>query len=125
MQNFFAATSAVDHSKLKALATEDFQLLEGGNIWDIDKLVSVIKPSDGKRLNYFNLITTKINGNMAWVSYWNKAKFVKGDEEFLMGWLESAVLVKENSQWRIQMLHSTRIKLDKFPKKIAMTEFAE
>ena len=62
---------------------------------------------------------------MAWVSYWNKAKFVKGDEEFLMGWLESAVLVKENSQWRIQMLHSTRIKLDKFPKNIAMTEFAE
>ncbi|PKG80911.1 nuclear transport factor 2 family protein [Colwellia sp. 75C3] len=125
VQEFFAATSAVDHSRLRSLATEDFQLLEVGDIWDIDKLVSVIQPSDEKRLNYFNLITTKVNGDIAWVSYWNQAKFVKGDESFKMAWLESAVLVKENSKWRIQMLHSTRIKKDKFPKNIVMTEFTE
>ena len=125
VQEFFAATSAIDHPRLRAIATEDFQLLEDGDVWDIDKLVSVIQPSEFKRLNYFNLITTKVDGNMAWVSYWNQAKFLKGDDAFPASWLESAVLVRVNSKWRIQMLHSTRIENEMIPKGVVMTEFVE
>jgi hypothetical protein len=125
VQEFFAATSAVDHNRLREIATEDFQLLEVGEVWGIDKFVSVIKPTDMKRLNYFNLISTKVMGNVAWVSYWNKAMFVSDDGEGQAYWLESAVLIKTNSKWRIQMLHSTRIEEERFPKDIVMTEFTE
>lgn len=125
VQEFFTAKSAVDHNRLKELATEDFQLLEVGEVWDLDKFVSVIKPSDVKRLNYFNLISTHVMENVEWLSYWNKAKFVKGDEEGQVYWLESAVLIKTDSQWRIQMLHSTRISDEGFPKDIKTTEFTE
>jgi hypothetical protein len=125
VQEFFAATSASDHNRLRAIATEDFQLLEVGEVWDIDKLISVIQPTDMKRLNYFNLISTKVMENVAWVSYWNKAKFVRGDNEGQAYWLESAVLIKSNSKWRIQMLHSTRINEEQFPRDILMTEFTE
>jgi hypothetical protein len=125
VQEFFAATSASDHNRLRAIATEDFQLLEVGEVWDIDKLISVIQPTDMKRLNYFNLISTKVMENVAWVSYWNKAKFVRGDNEGHAYWLESAVLIKSNSKWRIQMLHSTRINEEQFPRDILMTEFTE
>jgi hypothetical protein len=125
VQEFFAATSASDHNRLRAIATEDFQLLEVGEVWDIDKLISVIQPTDMKRLNYFNLISTKVMENVAWVSYWNKAKFVRGDNEGQAYWLESAVLIKSNSKWRIQMLHSTKINEEQFPRDILMTEFTE
>jgi hypothetical protein len=125
VQALFAAISAVDHNRLREIATEDFQLLEVGEVWDIDKLVSVIKPFDMKRLNYFNLISTKVVENVAWVSYWNKAKFVSNDGDGQAYWLESAVLIKTDSKWRIQMLHSTRIEEERFPKDIVMTEFTE
>jgi hypothetical protein len=44
---------------------------------------------------------------MAWVSYWNKATFNNGQEESVVAWLESAVMIKVDSEWKIQMLHST------------------
>ena len=123
VQEFFAAISAVDHLKLKELVTENFQLLDEGDIWDVDKIISVIQVSEEKRLNYFNLISTQNNGEMAWVSYWNMAKFSKGDDEYQIGWLESAVLVKKHQTWRIQMLHSTRLKINQRPKNIVMNEY--
>jgi hypothetical protein len=51
--------------------------------------------------------------------------FVSDDGEGQAYWLESAVLIKTNSKWRIQMLHSTRIEEERFPKDIVMTEFIE
>ena len=123
VQEFFAAISDIDHPKLKETTTEDFQLLENGEIWDVDKLISVIQPSKVKRQNYFNLVTSEISGNMAWVSYWNRAKFSIGDKVQEVLWLESAVLTKEKSDWLIQMLHSTKINPERLPKNIVMTEY--
>jgi hypothetical protein len=125
VQEFFAAISAVDHNRLRALVSADFQLLEVGEVWDMDKFVSIINPSTTKRLNYFNLVSTHVVGNVAWVSYWNKATFVNDDNEGHVFWLESAVLIKTEAQWRIQMLHSTRVAEEKFPRDIVMTEFTE
>jgi len=123
VQDLFAAMSVVNHAKMKALVTDDFQLLEVGEDWDMDALIKVINPSEDKRRNYFSVIRTEIRGDMAWVSYWNKATLTYGDEIKVVTWLESAVMVKENSYWKVQLLHSTRIETDKIPNDIKLIEY--
>ena len=123
VQDLFAAMSAVDHAKIKNLLTTDFQLLEAGEDWSLDDLISVINPSEYKRRNYFNVISTKINGQVAWISYWNKAIITNGDTNDSVAWLESAVMIKDGDKWKIQLLHSTRIKPENIQKHIKLTEY--
>lgn len=118
----FSAMTEVDHAKMKSVVTNDFQLLEVGEDWDMDQLIAVVKPSEYSRRNYFSIIKTKISGEFAWVSYWNKATFTKGESLETVAWLESAVLVKENNSWKIQMLHSTKLKPENLPKDIVLIE---
>ena len=55
---------------------------------------------------------------MAWVSYWNKAEIRRATELRIIVWLESAVMVKVDDEWKIQLLHSTRVESGKTPKNI-------
>ncbi|MGJ8682447.1 nuclear transport factor 2 family protein [Paraglaciecola sp.] len=123
VQDLFSAISQVNHSKMKAVVTADFQLLEDGEDWDMNDLINVIKPSNYVRKNYFNVVKTQSSGDFAWVSYWNKATFTKGELTKDVVWLESAVLIKDANKWKIQMLHSTKIKPEKLPKNIVLTEY--
>jgi hypothetical protein len=123
VQDLFSAMSSFDHAEMKGLVTTDFQLLEAGEDWDIDDLINVINPSEYKRRNYFNVINTKISGQVAWVSYWNKATITNGDTNNSVAWLESAVMIKDGDKWKIQLLHSTRIKPENIPKHIELTEY--
>lgn len=125
VQELFFAMSAVDHQKMKSVVTEDFQLLEVGEDWTIDDLINVVKPSDYRRRNYFSVIKSETLGGMAWVSYWNKATFINGDKKSTVAWLESAVLVKSDHQWKIKMLHSTRIKAENIPQEVVLTEYTK
>jgi hypothetical protein len=102
--------------------TSDLQLLEVGEDWDIDDLVEVVTPSEFARRNYFNVLKVKTSDEMAWVSYWNKATFTKGELVETVVWLESAVLIRDDNEWKIQMLHSTRIRPEDLPKDIVLTE---
>jgi hypothetical protein len=117
--------SAADHLKMKAVVTDDFQLLEAGEDWSLTDLINVVKPSEYKRRNYFSVIKTRVYSDVAWVSYWNKATFNNGKEESTVAWLESAVMVKVAGQWKMQMLHSTRIKAESIPKDILLSEYVD
>ena len=55
---------------------------------------------------------------MAWVSYWNKAEIRREDQLRTVVWLESAVMVRENDRWKIQLLHSTRLEPENYPENI-------
>ena len=128
VQDFFAATSAFDVKGLRAACTEDFQLLEIDELWDMDFLVKLTKRSEGKfqRRNFFSVIKQEMKGDMVWISYWNKAEFVdhgevnKKNEAF---WLESVVLIRKNNEWKIQMLHSSRAKPEKIPQDVVFEEY--
>ncbi|MDR5591703.1 nuclear transport factor 2 family protein [Christiangramia sp. SM2212] len=92
--------------------TDDFILLEHGEIWDMDKLKNVL--SNGsmegvERLNEFEFTQFKVSGSTAWIAYHNKAVFMKSGEKVgEMNWLESATAVKTKDGWKMDMLHSTR-----------------
>lgn len=109
---FFNGLSLRNSDTLKFYTTADFQLLENGEVWNLDTLINKITPLKGSeitRTNHFDFITTSIKGNMAWVSYHNRADFRKGEKQQSVKWLESAVLLKEGGRWKIQLLHSTTL----------------
>jgi len=115
VQALFAAMSAGDASAMRATSTQDFHLLEVGEVWDMDKLVTAVTSSDGvtTRRNFFAVINSRTSGDKAWVSYWNRAVFTRpASEAQRVEWLESAVLVKHGDGWLIEMLHSTRLQAD-------------
>ncbi len=125
VQGLFSAMSKINHANMKNMVTNDFQLLEDGEDWNIYDLIKVVNPSEYFRRNYFDVIKTKINGDIAWVSYWNKATFTKGKLVEDVVWLESAILIREHDVWKIQMLHSTKIESDKLPKSIVLKEYKD
>jgi len=112
ISKFFDGLSQIDANKLKAYTTDDFILLENGQLWNIDTLVNKMsdpKNAGIKRVNKFQFIKTEQNGTVAWVSYHNSADFSLNEKKQTVNWLESAVLQKENGRWKIKLLHSTRV----------------
>jgi ketosteroid isomerase-like protein len=124
VKELFAAMSKQDGKAMQATSTEDFQLLEHGEEWTMRDLVEAVQPK-GKpyvRKNFFNQIRARQEGDMAWVSYWNKAEISHEGALRTVVWLESAVVVKENDRWKVQLMHSTRLDPDKYPKDIEWVE---
>jgi len=110
---FFDALSVANIPQMKAEVSDDFILLENGEIWTIDTLANKIsrpKPEGYLRQNFFDFLTTKIDKNRAFVYYKNKAEISSKTRNATIKWLESAILRKEKGRWRIELLHSTPMK---------------
>lgn len=110
---FFNGLSLIDADTLKYYSTSDFQLLEDGKVWNLDTLINKVMPRKNlniTRTNRFEFIKTEQNGTMAWVSYNNSAEFWQGEKQQTIQWLESAVLKKVEGRWKVQLLHSTKLK---------------
>jgi ketosteroid isomerase-like protein len=125
VKELFAAMSEHDGEAMQATSTEDFQLLEHGEDWTMEKLVDAVQPK-GKpyqRRNFFHQIRARQTGDVAWVSYWNKAEISREGKQRTVVWLESAVVVREDDRWKVQLLHSTRLEPNKYPENIEWTEF--
>jgi len=127
VQNLFAAISAFDLSRMEAVVTDDFQLLEAGEVWDIDTLIKAIGPNENlyERRNYFSLIRMVSRNETVWISYWNKATFTMSDEIVENAWLESVVLVEDEGSWKMQLMHSTKVSLESVPMDVAFEEYID
>lgn len=125
VKELFAAMSKHDGKAMQETSTEDFQLLEHGEDWTMQKLVDAVQPKGNpyERKNFFRQIRARQQGNMAWVSYWNKAE-IRGESGLrTVVWLESAVMVREDDRWKVQLLHSTRLESDNYPKNIEWVQY--
>lgn len=107
--------SNLDGEKLDDYYTDDFLLLEQGEIWDKAIILGYFEQASKSlnrpiRTNRFEFITTKVDGNRGWVGYWNYATITKDGQVIQeLKWLESATAVKTDKGWRLDMLHSTRV----------------
>jgi len=110
--DFFNAVSEFNYQEMEDHCTDDFMLVEFGQFWKVDSLVSLLKPSEGKsRMVYgFTDFVTHMEGSVGWTSYRNTGVRTAGEEKTDYEWLESAVLKKKEGMWKIALLHSTRIK---------------
>lgn len=113
--SFDGIFSAFDSNLLLNFYTPDFLLFEQGEIWDMAFIQNYLtraqaNPNPSTRNNRFEFIQTKVEGNRAWVGYWNYATITRDGEVIReIKWLESATAVKTDSGWRLDMLHSTRV----------------
>ncbi|MDX1925824.1 MAG: nuclear transport factor 2 family protein [Pirellulaceae bacterium] len=125
VKELFAAMSKHDGQAMQGNATEDFQLLEHGEVWTMQKLVDAVQPKGEpfERKNFFKQIRARQEGNMVWLSYWNKAEIRSSRGLRTVVWLESAVIVKEDDRWKVQLMHSTRLDSDKHPQDIEWVQF--
>ena len=110
---FFDALSVANIPLMKAEVSDDYILLENGEIWTIDTLANKIsrpKPEGYLRQNSFDFLSTKTDKNRAYVYYKNKAEISSKTRNATIKWLESAILRKEKGRWRMEFMHSTPMK---------------
>ncbi|MEQ8241899.1 nuclear transport factor 2 family protein [Fulvivirga sp.] len=109
-----------NEDNIKKYYTDDFLLLENGEVWNNDSIVSyfnnVIKNKKQlHRVNDFTFIDVKVSGEIAWIAYQFNSVFTKDDKiARKSSYLESATAILTDDGWRLDMLHSTRTKHELF-----------
>lgn len=105
--------AGVDSSKIGDYHTDDFIILEQGEIWDNDRIKEYMRnqlanPDRAKRTNRMEYISIDKYGESIQIAYYNYAEFTRADT--LVGearWLESALAVATKDGWKLKMMHST------------------
>lgn len=111
--NLFQAMADRDLGKLKKNCTSDILILENGSVWNLDTLIQKVSQNtapDFKRINTIEFIDTEVSGKIAWTTYNNQAEVTGNGKNVVIKWLETAILSKENGQWKTKVLHSTLLK---------------
>jgi len=118
IQNIFDDIwSAKKAELLTKYHTDDFILLEHGEVWTNDTIANwcgrAKKRDQGiKRINRFDFFEAKREGNRIWMAYHNYATIKKDTLERKLQWLESIVAIKKDSIWKLEMMHSTRVPVE-------------
>ena len=116
--DFDQVWSGLDTQAVSRLHTANFILLEHGEVWTNDTIINyqlreaVEAAEQGyTRLNDFDFIETVADGKTVWTAYHNYGTWIKGtDTLFQAQWLESAVAVWTAGEWKLKLLHSTRVR---------------
>ena len=113
----FTTLSDKDAEGLRKLCTADAMFYEYGEAWPVDTLIDLAitqnTAADFTRTNKLNFVNTTIQGNTAWTTYYLQSDFIHQDESSSVYWMETVILVHEENQWKIAVLHSTRIDKNK------------
>ncbi|WP_394176535.1 hypothetical protein [Thalassotalea litorea] len=115
--DIFTGLSEGDKEKVKRSVAPDFILLEQGEVWDTDMLLSIVK-GPIPRINAYHIISSDIREDLALFNYWTQSNIGKGNNPNVLTWLESVVVVKTNKGWKLQQFHSTRVLPEKVPVKL-------
>jgi len=112
--DLFDGLAELDIEKVKSHCTPNIIILETGEIWNMDSTETRVtelknKANDFKRTNKIEFLETKVSGNIAWLYYLNQATITFNGQTTSVKWLESAVLKKEDKDWKIDLLHSTEL----------------
>ncbi|GAK76386.1 hypothetical protein JCM19275_3555 [Nonlabens ulvanivorans] len=114
VQNLFDEVwSDYDEAAITKYQTDDFLLLEHGEVWNNDTIANWCKSAKKRelqfdRINNFERIAAKRNGDKLWLAYHNYGTFKLDTLSFKSSWLESVVAVKKDSVWKLELMHSTR-----------------
>lgn len=102
----------MDTSEYKTILTKDYLLLENGELFDTDgDIAAMPDPNSGyERTDTFDFRYVKIEGDIAYAVYFLKADITEKTKGFIhKEWLESTILRRSGGEWKIALLHSTRI----------------
>ena len=111
VRSMFAALSAEDVSKLRAIVASDFYAFDAGARITADALIDFMKKAHAAGNVYVwtvNEPEVHISRDIAWITYVNHGSIKDASGTKDVTWLESAILQKEKGAWRIRFFHSTR-----------------
>ena len=112
IRSFFAAATADDLDKIRAVTAPDFYAFDAGGRFTRDALMDMIKKAHAAGNVYVWTVNdpeVRISGDIAWITYVNRGSIKDASGTKDVTWLESAVLQKEKGVWRIRFFHSTRV----------------
>ncbi len=92
--------------------TDDYLLIENGEIWNMEKEADWYKKNANRiydRKDYFDFKFLKILGSTAYIVYDLKSDITENGTLTSKRWTESAVFRKVNGQWKIALIHSTPV----------------
>ena len=116
VESFDEIWSKLEATNIEKYYTKDFLLLEHGEVWNNDTIAKYLNNAKlklpiPKRVNTIQIIDIKVANKTAWVAYYNYATITAGDKIIRKAhWLESATAILTSKGWKLDMLHSTRIK---------------
>lgn len=105
MNDFFTALSTSDTTLLTSITSDNMVMFEHEEIWSRDSLLALM-PLTGGRIWEIQDIEVVSEGDISHVHYYNLSRKPEG-----RSWLESALLVRQNDQLKIQFMHSTKLYL--------------
>ena len=116
LESFDEIWSKLEATNIEKYYTKDFLLLEHGEVWNNDTITKYLNNAKlklpiPKRVNTIQIIDIKVANKTAWVAYHNYATITADDKIIRKAhWLESATAILTLRGWKLDMLHSTRIK---------------
>jgi hypothetical protein len=101
-----------DVEKYRLLLTDDYRLLENGEIFDAAGDIATMPGprSRYERSDRFDFRQVRVDGSFGYAVYFLDSDLT--DEKHgaqKRRWLESAIVRRERGAWRVAILHSTRI----------------
>lgn len=94
--------------------TYDYKLVEGGEVWNMDReidYISTLSVTKQTRNNEFVFKSVIINSTTSYVIYDLRSVITQTDGTTKKyHWLETAILRKISNQWKIALIHSTQLK---------------
>lgn len=107
----FDALRKEDKAAFQRLTTTSFYAFDGGKRYVGTELVDVVRDAHARRvqLNWsVGPLDTKLGCDVAWSAWENVGSAGIPPEVKPVRWLESAVLVRQNAEWKIDFFHSQR-----------------
>jgi hypothetical protein len=95
----------------RANCTDDYLLIEDGEIWNMEKEAAYYKQNEKRvieREDHFDLNYMKILDNTAYVVYNLRSEITENNKLSQKNWNESVIFRKVDGQWRIALIHSTK-----------------
>ena len=108
---FFDALRKEDKVAFQRLTTTSFYSFDGGERYPGTELVDVVRDAHdrGEQLNWsIGPLDTKLRCDVAWSTWENVGSAGIPPDVRPVRWLESAVLVRQKGNWKIDFFHSHR-----------------
>ena len=113
IERAFAAIGNDDQIQLKEILCEDFHAFENGVPMAGGELLEIMSRyhAEGRRYEWsVNSAQVEVHGDFGAAVYVNRGSVsMPGSEAIPMSWLETVLLRREESRWRLAFLHSTRM----------------
>ena len=112
LQNYFDAVTEFDYQRMRDQCSASYLLFEDGEVWTVEDHINFLKQYEGKANIAYSLqdVSRAIQDGVVWITHRNKAKATIEGQPVSFEWIESAIIRKEEGEWKLVLFHSTTAK---------------